>query len=54
MDPFSVLQECFTENLVNGRKLIYVNCVYLPRLGITNFKDMQVTRNHYCNESFNS
>lgn len=38
----SLSQACFTENLVNGRKLIYVNCVYLPRLGITNFKDMQV------------
>ncbi|CAK6962632.1 sterile alpha motif domain-containing protein 15-like [Scomber scombrus] len=32
---------CFTENIITGRKLIYVNCVYLPRLGITDFKDMQ-------------
>lgn len=40
----SLPQACFMENLINGRKLIYVNCVYLPRLGITNFKDMQVRR----------
>ncbi|XP_075900863.1 sterile alpha motif domain-containing protein 15-like isoform X2 [Nelusetta ayraudi] len=43
---FPYYRECFTENLVNGRKLIYVNCVYLPRLGITNFKDMQVISAH--------
>lgn len=35
-------QACFTENLITGRKLIYVNCRYLPRLGITDFKDMKV------------
>ncbi|XP_029903367.1 sterile alpha motif domain-containing protein 15-like [Myripristis murdjan] len=37
---------CFTENFITGRKLIYVNCVYLPRLGITDFKDMQVISAH--------
>lgn len=37
-----ILQACFTDNMITGRKLIYVNCTYLPRLGVTNFKDMQV------------
>ncbi|KAL0967702.1 hypothetical protein UPYG_G00255760 [Umbra pygmaea] len=32
---------CFTENLITGKKLIYVNCRYLPRLGITDFEDMK-------------
>ncbi|XP_008283694.1 sterile alpha motif domain-containing protein 15 [Stegastes partitus] len=39
---FPQYQACFTENFITGRKLIYVNCTYLPRLGITDFKDMQV------------
>uniref|UniRef100_A0A3P9JHM2 SAM domain-containing protein n=1 Tax=Oryzias latipes TaxID=8090 RepID=A0A3P9JHM2_ORYLA len=33
---------CFTENQINGRKLIFVNCSNLPKLGIVDFKDMQV------------
>ncbi|KAG7240263.1 hypothetical protein INR49_027074 [Caranx melampygus] len=37
---------CFTDNLITGRKLIYVNCIYLPRLGVTDFKDMQVISAH--------
>lgn len=37
-----VLQACFTDNLITGRKLIYVNCIYLPRLGVTDFKHIQV------------
>nr|XP_015803725.2 sterile alpha motif domain-containing protein 15 [Nothobranchius furzeri] len=32
---------CFTDNFITGRKLIHVNCNTLPRLGITDFKDMQ-------------
>ncbi|CAJ1077402.1 sterile alpha motif domain-containing protein 15 [Xyrichtys novacula] len=39
---FPQYKVCFTDNLITGRKLIYVNCIYLPRLGITDFKDMQV------------
>ncbi|XP_034017470.1 sterile alpha motif domain-containing protein 15-like [Thalassophryne amazonica] len=39
---FPQYKACFTENCITGRKLIYVNCTYLPRLGITDFKDMQV------------
>ncbi|KAK1888574.1 Sterile alpha motif domain containing protein 15 [Dissostichus eleginoides] len=39
---FPQYKACFTENLITGRKLIYVNCIYLPRLGITDFKDMKV------------
>ncbi|XP_035534424.1 sterile alpha motif domain-containing protein 15-like [Morone saxatilis] len=39
---FPQYRACFTENHITGRKLIYVNCVYLPRLGVTDFKDMQV------------
>lgn len=40
-------QACFTDNQITGRKLIYVNCVYLPRLGITDFTDMQVSKNTF-------
>ncbi|CAN9507697.1 unnamed protein product [Ophioblennius macclurei] len=39
---FPQYKACFTENHITGRKLIYVNCVNLPRLGVTHFKDMQV------------
>uniref|UniRef100_A0A3P8UQY5 Sterile alpha motif domain containing 15 n=1 Tax=Cynoglossus semilaevis TaxID=244447 RepID=A0A3P8UQY5_CYNSE len=39
---FPHYKACFTDNMITGRKLIYVNCTYLPRLGVTNFKDMQV------------
>ncbi|CAL8315959.1 unnamed protein product [Merluccius merluccius] len=38
--------ECFTDNFITGRKLIFVNCRYLPRMGITDFKDMQVIAAH--------
>ncbi|XP_066532108.1 sterile alpha motif domain-containing protein 15-like isoform X2 [Hoplias malabaricus] len=37
---------CFTENLITGRKLIYVNCCYLPRLGITDFDHMKAISAH--------
>ncbi|KAF1376424.1 hypothetical protein PFLUV_G00211360 [Perca fluviatilis] len=39
---FPQYKACFTENCITGRKLIYVNCIYMPRLGITDFKDMKV------------
>nr|XP_019947261.1 PREDICTED: sterile alpha motif domain-containing protein 15 [Paralichthys olivaceus] len=39
---FPQYKACFTDNFITGRKLIYVNCIHLPRLGITDFKDMQV------------
>ncbi|CAL8394503.1 unnamed protein product [Arctogadus glacialis] len=39
-------KECFTDNFITGRKLIFVNCRYLPRMGITDFKDMQVIAAH--------
>ncbi|XP_019911553.1 sterile alpha motif domain-containing protein 15 [Esox lucius] len=39
---------CFTENLITGKKLIYVNCRYLPRLGITDFEDMKAISGHVC------
>uniref|UniRef100_A0A4W6DP85 SAM domain-containing protein n=1 Tax=Lates calcarifer TaxID=8187 RepID=A0A4W6DP85_LATCA len=38
---FPQYKACFTDNFITGRKLIYVNCIYLPRLGVTDFKDMQ-------------
>ncbi|KAG7237132.1 hypothetical protein INR49_032773 [Caranx melampygus] len=43
---FPQYKACFTDNLITGRKLIYVNCIYLPRLGVTDFKDMQVISAH--------
>ncbi|XP_038142060.1 sterile alpha motif domain-containing protein 15-like [Cyprinodon tularosa] len=39
---FPQYKECFTENFITGRKLIHINCNNLPKLGITDFKDMQV------------
>lgn len=45
-----IYKACFTDNLINGRKLIHVNCSNMPRLGITDFKDMKVTGNTFqCN-----
>ncbi|KAF3702676.1 Sterile alpha motif domain-containing protein 15 [Channa argus] len=43
---FPQYKACFTDNFITGRKLIYVNCIYLPRLGITDFKDMQAISAH--------
>ncbi|KAK1150365.1 hypothetical protein AOXY_G34125 [Acipenser oxyrinchus oxyrinchus] len=39
---------CFTENYINGRKLILVNCSTLPRLGVTDFNDMKAISGHIC------
>ncbi|XP_028461717.1 sterile alpha motif domain-containing protein 15 isoform X1 [Perca flavescens] len=39
---FPQYKACFTENCITGRKLIYVNCIYMPRLGIRDFKDMKL------------
>ncbi|XP_069014831.1 sterile alpha motif domain-containing protein 15-like [Embiotoca jacksoni] len=39
---FPHYKACFTENFITGRKLIYVNCIYMPRLGVKDFKDIQV------------
>ncbi|KAG7267810.1 hypothetical protein CRUP_003624 [Coryphaenoides rupestris] len=39
-------KECFTDNFITGRKLIFVNCSYLPRMGITDFNDMRVISAH--------
>ncbi|XP_029453513.1 sterile alpha motif domain-containing protein 15 isoform X2 [Rhinatrema bivittatum] len=34
-------QDCFLENFITGRKLIFVNCSSLPQMGITNFEHMK-------------
>uniref|UniRef100_A0A096LR48 SAM domain-containing protein n=1 Tax=Poecilia formosa TaxID=48698 RepID=A0A096LR48_POEFO len=39
---FSKYKACFTENFITGKKLIHVNCNNLPKLGITDFRDMLV------------
>ncbi|XP_062824429.1 sterile alpha motif domain-containing protein 15 isoform X3 [Anolis carolinensis] len=39
---FPQYKECFTENFISGRKLIYVNCSNLPQIGITDFEDMKM------------
>ncbi|XP_063804309.1 sterile alpha motif domain-containing protein 15 [Pseudophryne corroboree] len=38
---FPQYEACFTENCINGRKLIYVTCSSLPQIGVTNFQDMK-------------
>ncbi|XP_026888264.2 sterile alpha motif domain-containing protein 15 [Electrophorus electricus] len=38
--------ECFTENFITGKKLVFVNCNYLPRLGITDFEYMKAVSAH--------
>ncbi|XP_074091739.1 sterile alpha motif domain-containing protein 15 isoform X1 [Macrotis lagotis] len=43
---FPQYKECFTENFINGRKLIHVNCSNLPQMGITDFEDMKVISHH--------
>ncbi|KAL4613157.1 sterile alpha motif domain-containing protein 15 isoform X1 [Arapaima gigas] len=37
---------CFTENFIDGKKLIYINCQYLPRIGITDFGHMRDISKH--------
>ncbi|CAH1263606.1 sterile alpha motif domain-containing protein 15-like [Branchiostoma lanceolatum] len=39
---FPQYRECFTTNLINGRKLIQADCSSLPRLGITDFEHMKL------------
>ncbi|XP_078000937.1 sterile alpha motif domain-containing protein 15-like [Glandiceps talaboti] len=39
---FPQYRECFTRNLINGRKLIIVDCSHLPLLGITDFEHMKL------------
>ncbi|KAM4665224.1 sterile alpha motif domain-containing protein 15 [Discoglossus pictus] len=38
---FPQYEECFTENCINGRKLIHVNCSNLPQIGVTDFEHMK-------------
>ncbi len=38
-------QRCFTDNLINGRKLITVHASSLPRVGITDFEHIKVGLN---------
>ncbi|XP_003384153.2 PREDICTED: sterile alpha motif domain-containing protein 15-like [Amphimedon queenslandica] len=35
-------KECFTSNIITGRKLIWINSSNLPKIGITDWKDIQV------------
>ncbi|XP_072424090.1 sterile alpha motif domain-containing protein 15-like isoform X2 [Chiloscyllium punctatum] len=35
-------EDCFISNRITGRKLIFVNCSTLPRIGITDFEHMKV------------
>ncbi|XP_023684217.1 sterile alpha motif domain-containing protein 15 isoform X2 [Paramormyrops kingsleyae] len=37
---------CFIENFIDGKKLLYVNCHYLPRLSITDFEHMKDISRH--------
>ncbi|XP_072021642.1 sterile alpha motif domain-containing protein 15-like [Amphiura filiformis] len=38
---FPQYKECFTRNLIDGRKLILIDASHLPQLGITDFKHIQ-------------
>ncbi|XP_053545231.1 sterile alpha motif domain-containing protein 15 [Bombina bombina] len=39
---FPQYEECFTENCINGRKLIHINCSTLPQMGVTDFEHMKI------------
>ncbi|XP_041070942.1 sterile alpha motif domain-containing protein 15-like [Carcharodon carcharias] len=39
---FPQYKDCFISNRITGRKLIFVNCSTLPRIGITDFEHMKV------------
>ncbi|XP_028677359.1 sterile alpha motif domain-containing protein 15-like [Erpetoichthys calabaricus] len=43
---FPQYKECFTDNFIDGRKLIFINCSTLPRIGITDFEDMKAVSRH--------
>ncbi|KAM4691064.1 sterile alpha motif domain-containing protein 15 [Rhinophrynus dorsalis] len=38
---FPQYEACFTENFINGRKLIHVTCSSLPQIGVTDFQHMK-------------
>lgn len=38
---FPQYEVCFTENKINGQKLIHVTCATLPHIGVTDFEDMK-------------
>ncbi|XP_063295742.1 sterile alpha motif domain-containing protein 15 [Pelobates fuscus] len=38
---FPQYEACFTENCINGRKLIHVTCSSLPQMGVIDFQDMK-------------
>ncbi|XP_075700616.1 sterile alpha motif domain-containing protein 15 [Rhinoderma darwinii] len=38
---FPHYEACFTENGINGQKLIHVTCSTLPQIGVTDFEDMK-------------
>ncbi|XP_043552824.1 sterile alpha motif domain-containing protein 15-like [Chiloscyllium plagiosum] len=39
---FPQYKDCFVSNRITGRKLIFVNCSTLPRIGITDFEHIKV------------
>ncbi|XP_028398782.1 sterile alpha motif domain-containing protein 15-like [Dendronephthya gigantea] len=39
---FPQYKRCFSDNLVNGRKLITIHASSLPRIGITDFEDIKL------------
>ncbi|XP_039597636.1 sterile alpha motif domain-containing protein 15-like [Polypterus senegalus] len=43
---FPQYKECFTDNFIDGRKLIFIDCSTLPRIGITDFEDMKAVSRH--------
>ncbi|KAM8921308.1 sterile alpha motif domain-containing protein 15 [Pelodytes ibericus] len=42
---FPQYEACFTENCINGRKLIHVTCSTLPQIGVTDFQHMKAISN---------
>ncbi|XP_075263186.1 sterile alpha motif domain-containing protein 15-like [Convolutriloba macropyga] len=34
-------KDCFSDNFIDGRKLILMDCSHLPRIGITDFQHMK-------------
>ena len=42
-----IFQECITDNMISGRKLIYIDSSHFPNIGITDFEHIKVRTCYY-------
>ena len=42
MSVYFFFQECITENMINGRRLLHIDASHLPNIGVTDFEHIKV------------